>query len=163
MGAVVGLDVASAADAADAAGAVLLCGRAAAVCLQSAFLCRNYPLPSTDSPHRCSHHSHHQHPVLLRTTQDFDSLGLKNKKHWQSFTSPFFLDASWVLAQLRGGTGRLQYSLADKEALLKGDLHCHRCGAFQANMPKLKAHIASCAAPLPGAPVVAEVAAERGH
>lgn len=128
--------------------------------------------------------------------QDFDSPGLKNKKHWNSFTSDFFLDASWVLAQLRQvrrwdvqrcpappglwwprprsclprcpaqlqlpssqsclpsprccpQAGALRYSLHAKEALLKQDLRCHRCGAAQANMPQLKAHIASCTAPLP--------------
>lgn len=53
----------------------------------------------------------HRPPLLpLRrpaALQDFDSPGLKNKKHWNSFTSAFFLDADWVLGQLRstGGAG----------------------------------------------------------
>lgn len=40
--------------------------------------------------------------------------------------------------------GRLDYSLPAKEALLKGDLRCHRCGAAQPNMPWLKEHIGAC-------------------
>jgi aprataxin len=82
--------------------------------------------------------------------QDFDSSGLKNKKHWNSFTSPFFLDADWAAEQLRAPAGRLQYSLEDREALLKGELRCHRCGAVLSSMPRLKEHIAKCAAELPG-------------
>jgi aprataxin len=80
--------------------------------------------------------------------QDLNSTGLKHKKHWNSFASAFFLDAEWVLAQLRSPEGRLRYSPHDKEALLKGELRCHRCGSPQANMPRLKAHIAACTAPL---------------
>ena len=44
--------------------------------------------------------------------------------------------------------GRLDYSLPAKEALLKGELRCHRCGMAQPNMPRLKDHIASCRAPV---------------
>eukprot|EP00887_Chlorella_sp_A99_P000125 scaffold16.g125.t1 len=82
----------------------------------------------------------HMHVV----SQDFDSQCLKDKKHWNSFTHPdFFLDADWVLGQLTR-EGRLSYSHAAKEALLKSELRCHLCGVPQANMPKLKAHIATC-------------------
>jgi aprataxin len=82
--------------------------------------------------------------------QDFNSAGLKHKKHWNSFTAAgFFLDAAWVLQELRGPTGMLEYSPQEKEALLKGDLRCHRCGAAQSNMPRLKQHVAGCGAPLP--------------
>lgn len=56
-----------------------------------------------------------------------------------------------MLSQLASSpTGRLEYSLTDKEALLKQDLRCHRCGGPQRNMPALTAHIAACGAPLPG-------------
>ncbi len=68
-----------------------------------------------------------------------------------SFTSPaFFLDAAWVTEQLRQ-QGALRYDLAEKEAVLKGELRCHRCGAVQADMPALKRHIAGCGDQLAGA------------
>lgn len=67
-----------------------------------------------------------------------------------SFTSPsFFLDAAWVVEQLRQH-GALRYSLQEKEALLRGAQRCHRCGAAQANMPSLKRHIAECGAEVAG-------------
>jgi hypothetical protein len=37
------------------------------------------------------------------STQDFDSPCLKNKKHWNSFTAPFFVHAAALLAQLEQG------------------------------------------------------------
>lgn len=52
-----------------------------------------------------------------------------------------------MLDQLRSPAGRLLYSPHEQEALLKGELRCHRCGSAQTNMPKLKAHIATCAEP----------------
>lgn len=81
-------------------------------------------------------------------SQDFDSPCLKTKKHWNSFTTPFFLDVDWVMEQLEHGSGggkaRLEYSLSEKEALLKGPLRCHKCGVELSNMPKLKEHIRKC-------------------
>ena len=84
-------------------------------------------------------------------SKDYDSPSLKTKKHWNSFTTPFFLDVDWVLGQLEaeaggsgGGPGHLEYNVAAKEALLKGPLVCHRCKALCSNMPKLKDHIKAC-------------------
>lgn len=86
----------------------------------------------------------HMHVV----SQDFDSPQLKNKKHWNSFTHPdFFLDADWVLNQLRQAGG-LHYSLPAAEEALKSELRCHRCRAVQPSMPKLKLHIGQCSSPL---------------
>lgn len=65
-----------------------------------------------------------------------------------SFAHPdFFLQLDWVLAQLHS-RGSLEYSAADKDALLKADLRCHRCGSMLPNMPRLRDHIKSCTAPL---------------
>ena len=86
----------------------------------------------------------------LLVPQDFDSVGLKNKKHWNSFTHPqFWVDGPAALGTLRQH-GALSYSLAAAEAALKADLRCHRCRTAQPNMPQLKAHIARCGPPPPG-------------
>ena len=78
----------------------------------------------------------HMHVI----SQDFDSPCLKNKKHWNSFTSAFFLEADWVIAELEK-KGCVQVDKARYEAMLKEPLKCHVCGAMPANIPKLKAHI----------------------
>jgi aprataxin len=78
-------------------------------------------------------------------SDDFDSEWLKTKKHWNSYTSAFFLPLDDVLAGLQRGQPVVVDPSA-AEALLKQALACHRCGAALANMPKLKQHIASCAA-----------------
>lgn len=76
-------------------------------------------------------------------SDDFHSDCLKNKKHWNSFATPFFLPLDSVVAKLEAG-GKVEVDRAAAEALLKQDLRCHRCGAPQRTMPALKAHIASC-------------------
>ncbi len=75
--------------------------------------------------------------------QDFDSDRLKTKQHWNSFTTAFLLPLAAVRADLLAH-GRVGVDRAAAEALLKVPLRCNRCGAAQANMPKLKAHISAC-------------------
>jgi aprataxin len=84
----------------------------------------------------------HMH-VLSR---DLDSPHLKNKKHWNSFTTAFFRDAGVVLEQVER-TGELaEVDLEAAEALLQGVMRCNRCGAAMKGMPQLKQHIAGCRA-----------------
>lgn len=72
--------------------------------------------------------------------QDYDSPCLKHKKHWNSFTTDFFLDLSCVIAQL-SDSGQLKIDVQAAQAMLKQDLHCHVCLQKVRNMPTLKAHI----------------------
>ena len=76
-------------------------------------------------------------------SEDFHSPALKTKKHWQSFTSAFFLDAAQVEAMLRE-QGRVTVDKVKAEALLKEPLRCHGCGGEQKNMPTLKQHLTQC-------------------
>ena len=89
-------------------------------------------------------------------SQDLDSPRLKTTVHWNSFTTAFFVDAEGVVSELQAGRA-LQYDVAEREALLKEPMRCHRCGAAAASMPRsgrtgdlltLKAHITSCAGPV---------------
>ncbi|KAL0291675.1 UNVERIFIED_CONTAM: Transcription factor [Sesamum calycinum] len=76
-------------------------------------------------------------------SQDFDSNHLKNKKHWNSFTTPFFLDSVDFIKELED-VGRV--TLKDDKCLAM-ELRCHRCRSAHPNIPRLKAHISSCQAP----------------
>jgi aprataxin len=73
-------------------------------------------------------------------SQDFDSEALKTKKHWNSFTTKFFIDAEKFLAKLED-KGVIQFSKEKYEEMLKGPLKCHKCAIELQNMPQLKTHI----------------------
>ena len=73
-------------------------------------------------------------------SQDFDSSCLKNKKHWNSFTSEFFLDAKDVTEQLKK-SGKITIDKLKYEQMLKLPLKCHMCDKVFSNMPRLKSHI----------------------
>ncbi|PON92185.1 Basic helix-loop-helix transcription factor [Trema orientale] len=79
-------------------------------------------------------------------SQDFDSKQLKNKKHWNSFTTAFFRDSVDVMKELSShGKARLE----DYDKLMSTELRCHRCRSAHPNIPRLKSHIANCRAPFP--------------
>lgn len=79
----------------------------------------------------------HMHVI----SQDFDSPCLKNKKHWNSFTSDFFLDADKVIGILQD-KGKIDLDVKGMyEPMLKLPLKCHICHTQLQNIPKLKDHL----------------------
>lgn len=92
---------------------------------------------------RCGYHASpsmarlHMHVI----SQDFDSPCLKNKKHWNTFTTDFFIDAEQVIEILRD-KGKIELDVKGVyEPLLKLPLKCHVCKKEITNMPKLKDHL----------------------
>ena len=91
---------------------------------------------------RCGYHAV---PSMIRLhmhviSQDFDSPCLKTKKHWNSFTSEFFIDAEEILRMLEND-GKVELDKGKYEAILKHPLKCHVCRTELQNIPKLKSHI----------------------
>lgn len=107
------------------------------------------------------------YPIHLHIlSDDMDSTHMKHKKHWNSFTTAFFVpptrvEACWAKTQtqtqVQTHTHTQGWSLgrqlrADVEmqtgltpaALLQESLACHRCIQPLPNMPALKRHIAHC-------------------
>lgn len=79
----------------------------------------------------------HMHVI----SRDFHSIHLKTKRHWNTFTSEFFMDVQIIISALEN-TRKLE--LFDKvkcDLLLKRSLQCHICGEELPTMPKLKSHI----------------------
>ncbi|NXM09603.1 APTX protein, partial [Tyrannus savana] len=72
-------------------------------------------------------------------SQDFDSLALKTKKHWNSFTTDYFLNSQDVIEMVRSN-GKVMVRDHVSE-LLKLPLRCHRCKQKLSTIPQLKAHI----------------------
>ncbi|OPJ67409.1 aprataxin [Patagioenas fasciata monilis] len=72
-------------------------------------------------------------------SQDFDSPALKTKKHWNSFTTDYFLDSQEVLEMVRS-KGKVMVKDHVSE-LLKLPLRCHRCKQQLSTIPQLKEHL----------------------
>ena len=86
----------------------------------------------------------HMHVI----SQDFDSPNLKNKKHWNSFTTGFFRDSQDILSEVeeKGQVMPIRSEIEGK--LMKMELRCHRCRSAQPNIPRLKAHLQNCRTPM---------------
>lgn len=78
----------------------------------------------------------HMHVI----SQDFDSPCLKNIKHWNSFTTTFFVPVEEVIIALTKGGA----DFCHRENRLKDGLKCHRCAKVQTSIPVLKQHIKTC-------------------
>ncbi|NWU11942.1 APTX protein, partial [Cephalopterus ornatus] len=72
-------------------------------------------------------------------SQDFDSLALKTKKHWNSFTTDYFLNSQDVIEMVRS-KGKVVVKDNVSE-LLKLPLRCHRCKQQLSTIPQLKEHL----------------------
>jgi len=72
---------------------------------------------------------------------DFDSPCLKHKKHWNSFTTPYFIPSSQVITQMEeeGKIDKPDKELAKK--WMDSQLKCHKCEYMPKNFPDLKKHI----------------------
>ncbi|KAG8454439.1 hypothetical protein GDO86_000892 [Hymenochirus boettgeri] len=79
------------------------------------------------------------HVHLHVISQDFDSSCLKNKKHWNSFTTEYFLESQDVIEMVKNH-GRVTVK-DDISELLKSPLRCHICKQQQSTVPQLKEHL----------------------
>ncbi|XP_033480285.1 aprataxin isoform X3 [Epinephelus lanceolatus] len=81
------------------------------------------------------------HVHLHVISQDFDSPCLKNKKHWNSFTTDYFMESHDVIQMLETN-GRVTVKEGTSE-LLKLPLRCHVCRRELSTIPALKEHLKS--------------------
>lgn len=81
------------------------------------------------------------HVHLHVISQDFDSPCLKNKKHWNSFTTDYFIESHDVIQMLETH-GRVTVKEGTSE-LLKLPLRCHVCCRELPTIPALKEHLKS--------------------
>uniref|UniRef100_A0A8C6RA54 Aprataxin n=1 Tax=Nannospalax galili TaxID=1026970 RepID=A0A8C6RA54_NANGA len=72
-------------------------------------------------------------------SQDFDSPCLKNKKHWNSFNTEYFLESQAVIKMVQeAGRVIVQDGMSE---LLKLPLRCHECQQPLPSIPQLKEHL----------------------
>ncbi|RXM97210.1 Aprataxin [Acipenser ruthenus] len=79
------------------------------------------------------------HIHLHVISQDFDSPSLKNKKHWNSFTTEYFLESQDVMEMVERN-GKVKVKDGTNE-LLKVPLRCHVCRRELTTIPQLKEHL----------------------
>lgn len=80
------------------------------------------------------------HLHLHVISQDFDSPCLKNKKHWNSFTTEYFVDSEDIIKELEKN-GKVIKDVSHSQELLKKNLRCHVCKKEMTTIPALKTHI----------------------
>uniref|UniRef100_A0A7S4M079 BRCT domain-containing protein n=1 Tax=Guillardia theta TaxID=55529 RepID=A0A7S4M079_GUITH len=78
---------------------------------------------------------------------DFDSPCLKNKKHWNSFQPPFFIDSGMLMEDLERN-GKISINKEQALQWLKDDMISHRTEEKMKNIPALKDHLARCKKPV---------------
>ncbi|XP_064615441.1 aprataxin-like [Liolophura sinensis] len=78
----------------------------------------------------------HMHVI----SQDFDSPSLKNKKHWNSFTTEYFVDSKDIIKRLKED-GKVDFDSSKFQDILKRPLKCHVCKKDFSTIPSLKTHI----------------------
>ncbi|TKS68224.1 Aprataxin [Collichthys lucidus] len=81
------------------------------------------------------------HLHLHVISQDFDSPCLKNKKHWNSFTTDYLINSHDVIQMLETD-GKVTVKEGTSE-LLKLPLRCHVCHREIPTIPALKEHLKS--------------------
>lgn len=101
-------------------------------------------LVSENKPHSFQI-GYHAVPSMLQLhlhviSTDFCSPCLKTKKHWNSFTTRFFIPSSDFIKMVQNDT-HLKLDRAEYLELLKSDLKCHRCQLGFKTMPNLKSHL----------------------
>ncbi|XP_042553698.1 aprataxin isoform X3 [Dipodomys spectabilis] len=79
------------------------------------------------------------HVHLHVISQDFDSPCLKNKKHWNSFNTEYFLESKAIIKMVQEA-GRVTVEDGTSE-LLKLPLRCHECQQLLPSIPQLKEHL----------------------
>ncbi|KAJ9578493.1 hypothetical protein L9F63_005222, partial [Diploptera punctata] len=89
---------------------------------------------------------YHAEPSMTRLhlhviSDDFNSPSLKTKKHWNSFTTDFFVPSEKIIAGVQE-RGKVIHVSKDKiKEYMDTGLKCHKCNFIPKNMPTLKTHI----------------------
>lgn len=79
-------------------------------------------------------------------SDDMQSDNMKNKNHFHSFTSRYFVPAKVMLKCLKNEKKPFRVNKKCYESLLKQKLKCHKFLAEIRTIPALKAHIKACKA-----------------
>ncbi|BES87224.1 HIT domain [Nesidiocoris tenuis] len=91
-------------------------------------------------------YGYHTEPSMERLhlhviSDDMNSPSLKHKKHWNSFTTPFFMESEKAIKDLETHGRVIFPSKEEIKTWLNLPLKCHKCDYKPKFMPDLKRHI----------------------
>ena len=84
------------------------------------------------------------HLHLHVISDDMESDNVKNKKHYLSFKSEYFVPGKVMLRILKSEKRKFAVNKAYYEGLVKKDLICHKCKDRIKTIPALKKHLKRC-------------------
>ncbi|RNA08194.1 aprataxin isoform X2 [Brachionus plicatilis] len=116
--------------------------------LSEKIIAENFP-KELKSKTMCGFHSiQSMQPLHMHIiSKDFDSDCLKNKKHWNSFNTKYFINLDDLIECLKNEKDYFKndfFNLNNQKILkdyLDCPLKCNVCNAVQKNMPSLKRHL----------------------
>ncbi|CAH0381694.1 unnamed protein product [Bemisia tabaci] len=73
-------------------------------------------------------------------SDDFIAIGLKTKKHWNSFTTEFFIPSKEIITRL-DKEEKITIKQDFYKSQLLQPLQCHKCSFMPRTMPELKDHL----------------------
>jgi len=90
----------------------------------------------------------HAKPTMMQLhmhviSDDLRGSGMKTAKHWNSYTTSFFISLTKVIGDLESHGRVLLEPPAVLDNLLRAPLKCHQCNYHPVNMPTLKVHLLS--------------------
>ncbi|XP_021929427.1 aprataxin isoform X2 [Zootermopsis nevadensis] len=74
-------------------------------------------------------------------SDDFNSTCLKTKKHWNTFTTDFFVPSSKIISEVEKHGEVIFITKDEIKKFMDTPLKCHKCNFLAKNMPSLKSHI----------------------
>ncbi|KAL3287420.1 hypothetical protein HHI36_001892 [Cryptolaemus montrouzieri] len=103
-------------------------------------------MKKSNDEYRSFNVGYHAEPSMSRLhlhviSDDMDSSHLKTKKHWNSFTTEFFISSEVVIENLIKNKKVILPSKEECRKFLELPLKCHKCDFKPKNMPDLKKHI----------------------
>ncbi|PNF27812.1 hypothetical protein B7P43_G09185 [Cryptotermes secundus] len=74
-------------------------------------------------------------------SDDFNSTCLKTRKHWNTFTTDFFVPSVKLISEVEKQGKVIPMTKEEVKEFMDMPLKCHKCSFLAKNMPTLKSHI----------------------
>lgn len=73
-------------------------------------------------------------------SQDFETIYIRKKEHWNAYTTEYFIDVDKIIAMLEKD-GKVVVDQEHMMRVLYGSMHCPNCGTSLGNIGDVKRHI----------------------
>lgn len=73
-------------------------------------------------------------------SQDFETIYIRKKEHWNAYTTEYFIDVDDIIAMLEKD-GKVVVDQKHMMSVLYGSMHCSNCGTLLGNVGDVKRHV----------------------